>query len=184
VSCRPVRGSPLVARTDSEAMREPVALPTKGDTSVDGDGADRCSGGAYTPMQQSFEAAFSIFSACASGSRPSPSCYASLRSSQCNRVPPKCSPAAQKTGSRRRFGGIRLYMSKAAHNPEIAGSNPAPATAEGPERGLSFTRRLCGCRRARRPGFESRRLHCSLRATGGCMSAERGVSLTPEGMRR
>src|SRR5215211_7490908 len=76
-------------------------------------------------------------------------------------------------------------QSGVAHNPEVAGSNAAPATAEGPGNGaFRSLGGLCGCRRAGRLGFECRRLHCSLRATAGCVWAERGVSLTPEGMRR
>jgi hypothetical protein len=42
---------------------------------------------------------------------------ASIRLPQrCNRVPPKC-------------------IIEVAHNPEVAGSNPAPATAKGPGNG-------------------------------------------------
>jgi hypothetical protein len=40
----------------------------------------------------------------------------------------------------RRNTAERAYGIEAAHNPEVAGSNPAPATAEAPETGPLFTR--------------------------------------------
>src|SRR5437764_9273245 len=43
-------------------------------------------------------------------------------------------PPRLKTGSEpafRRDTAERVYATEAAHNPEVAGSNPAPATAEG-----------------------------------------------------
>jgi hypothetical protein len=84
----------------------------------------------------------------------------------------------------RRNKAERVYRIEAAHNGEVAGSILPPLVRKALETGPFAHRRLCGCTRARRSGFESRRLDCSLQATGGCMLAKRGVSLTPEGMRR
>jgi hypothetical protein len=50
-----------------------------------------------------------------------------------NRVPPKLQAVGQ-SGSEsafRRNQAERVYRIEAAHNPEVAGSNPAPATAKG-----------------------------------------------------
>ena len=58
---------------------------------------------------------------------------------RCHRVPPKCN-AGRQSGSEhafRRNTAARLYQIEAAHNSEVAGSNPAPATSKGPAwRGL------------------------------------------------
>ena len=57
---------------------------------------------------------------------------------RCHRVPPKCTAAAE-TGSEsafRRNTAERVYTIEAAHNPEVAGSNPAPATGKAPGPGL------------------------------------------------
>ena len=60
-----------------------------------------------------------------------------------------------------------------------------PRYCGGPwKRGLSLIRRAMRLQEGATARVRVRRLHCSLRATAGCMSAERGVSLTPEGMRR
>ena len=56
---------------------------------------------------------------------------------RCHRVPPKCTVAAE-TGSEpafRRNMAACVYTIEAAHNPEVAGSNPAPATGKAPETG-------------------------------------------------
>ena len=57
---------------------------------------------------------------------------------RCHRVPPKA-PSRPKTGSEvafRRNTAACVHTIEAAHNPEVAGSNPAPATQKAPETGL------------------------------------------------
>jgi hypothetical protein len=80
-----------------------------------------------------------------------------------------------KTGSEsafRRNTAERVYLNEAAHNPEVAGSNPAPATAGGPGNGAFSFRtpntalarqaflRTFGIPRRRSPDPGSRGLRC------------------------
>ena len=56
---------------------------------------------------------------------------------RCNLFRPNA-PPRPKTGSDSAFQrntAERVYQSEAAHNPEVAGSNPAPATGKAPETG-------------------------------------------------
>jgi hypothetical protein len=81
----------------------------------------------------------------------------------CNRVPPKCRPRP-KSGSEpafRRNEAERVYPIEAAHNPEVAGSNPAPLFVKGAETGPFLCRRRHragpGQERGRLPGSDSAR---------------------------
>src|SRR5215831_15387170 len=53
---------------------------------------------------------------------------------RCHRVPRKCSGSCSEPAFRRNTAE-RVYTIEAARNPEVAGSNPAPATEEGPGNG-------------------------------------------------
>src|SRR6266487_3559101 len=60
---------------------------------------------------------------------------------RCHRVPPKCTVAAENwpgAGVSAEYGGTRVH--NRGDNPEVAGSNPAPATEKGPgSRAFSLT---------------------------------------------
>src|SRR6266511_1199665 len=58
---------------------------------------------------------------------------------RCHRVPPECTVAAENCSEPafRRNTAARVYITEPAHNPEVAGSNPAPATEKGPQARLS-----------------------------------------------
>src|SRR5947207_15863050 len=53
---------------------------------------------------------------------------------RCHRIPPKCAAAAEnwlRSCISAERGG-RVYIIEPAHNPEVAGSNPAPLLPEAP----------------------------------------------------
>jgi hypothetical protein len=71
---------------------------------------------------------------------------------RCHRVPPKCN-AVRLSGLESAFPrntAERVYTIEAAHNPEVAGSNPAPATRKAPETGpfSCGSPALCPCLQA------------------------------------
>ena len=109
-----------------------------------------CKGRGLRPRQSLRVASAGLSDAGLPRARPVGRCRGGLRSAygckrsasiglpqRCHGVPPECTAAAENWlgACISRNTAEHVYMIEAAHNPEVAGSNPAPATAKGPGNG-------------------------------------------------